>query len=411
MNNKFEELTILFVENDPIVRTELGIVLKKLTRNVYIVNNEIDAVNLYNENKNDIDLILCSMNDSDTGALELLKQIRINNKKLSFILISKTFSTNNLMEAIKYNVTDTLTKPIIIKKLIMSLYNACEEKLNKKTNHINEEEVQSYIDALNKVAIVSKTDLKGKITYVNDIFCEIAQYSREELIGKSHSIVRHPDMPKKAFEELWDKLKNRQKWQGKVKNRAKDGSAYFVNATISPLYDCKGCDVVGYIGIRFLITVDENEKREFKKKVIVNFQNTKKREVELLSKIENLENILESSKYLRKELEYQQMRSLKLVNQLNHYEKEISIITDKNNRLVSNSNTKISELSKGNLELKEQNEKLESVIRIQKIKLDEALKTVKNLEDMLFEHRKRTDSLKELIVFRESEIVNLKKNN
>lgn len=291
MHNKFKELTILFVENDPVVRTELSIVLKKLIKKVYIVDNEIEAINLYKENKKDIDLVLCSMNDSDAGALELLKQIRIYDKKLSFIFISESFDTNNLIEAIKYNVTDTLSKPIIIKKLIMSLYNACEEKLNKNPNHTNEEEVQSYIDALNKVAIVSKTDLKGRITYVNDIFCEIAQYSREELIGKSHSIVRHPDMPKKAFEELWANLKNRQKWQGKVKNRAKDGSSYFVNATISPLYDCKGCDVVGYIGIRFLTTVDENEKREFKKKVIVNLQNTKKREVELLSKIENLHKI------------------------------------------------------------------------------------------------------------------------
>lgn len=409
MHNKFKELTILFVENDPIVRTDLGIVLKKLIKKVYIVNNEIEAISLYKENKKDIDLILCSMNDFDMGALELLKQIRIYDKKLSFILLSESFTTNNLLEAIKYNVTDTLLKPVIIKKLIMSLYNACEEKLNKNLNHTNEEEVQSYIDALNKVAIVSKTDLKGRITYVNDIFCEIAQYSREELIGKSHSIVRHPDMPKKAFVELWDNLKNRKKWQGKVKNRAKDGSAYFVNATISPLYDCKGCDVVGYIGIRFLTTVDENEKREFKKKVIVNIQNTKKRELELLSKIENLENILESSKYLRKELEYEQMRSMKLVNQLNHYEKEISTICEKNNRLVSNTNTKMSELSKGNSELKEQNDKLETIVKIQKIKLDEALKTVKNLEDMLCEHRKRIDDLKDVISFRESEIINLKK--
>lgn len=411
MHNKFKELTILFVENDPVVRTELGIVLKKLIKYVYIVDNEIEAINLYRENRQNIDLILCSMNGYETGALELLKQIRINDKKLSFILISESYNLNNLLEAIKYNVTDTLSKPIIIKNLIMSLYNACEEKLNKNPNHINEEEVQSYIDALNKVAIVSKTDLKGRITYVNDIFCEIAQYSREELIGKSHSIVRHPDMPKKAFEELWDKLKNKQKWQGKVKNRAKDGSAYFVNATISPLYDCKGCDVVGYIGIRFLTTIDENEKREFKKKVIVNLQNTKKREIELLSKIENMENILESSKYLRKELEYEQMRSLKLVNQLNHYEKEISIITDKNNRLVSNTNTKLSELSKGNLELKEQNEKLETIVKIQKTKLEESLKTVEKLENILFEHRKRIDNLKDVIAFRESEISKLKKNN
>jgi PAS domain S-box-containing protein len=409
MDSKFKELTILLVEDDSSSRSEISIILTRLIRNVYTVSSELDAINLYIENKSNIDLILCSMNNSGTGALELLKQVRLHDKKLSFIMLLENFETYNLIESIKYNVSDILPKPIVIKDLLVSIYNACENKFTFKEKLITTEEVQSYIDALNKVAIVSKTDLKGTITYVNDIFCEIAQYTKDELIGKPHNIVRHPDMPKKAFEELWDNLKNGKKWQGKVKNRAKDGSEYFVNATISPLYDALGENIIGYIGIRFLTTDDENEKREFQKKVIVNLKNTKKREFELINKIEYLEKYIDSTKYLNKELEYEQMRSLKLVNQLNHYEKDMQQIEVKNNQLITNINLRISEISKSRLELKEKNEKLSNITQIQEKLIKENIELIQSLENKLSEQAKKIEDLMDVILHRESEILKLKK--
>ena len=69
--------------------------------------------------------------------------------------------------------------------------------------------------------LVSTTDLRGVITYVNKEFCAIAGYSEEELLGKNHNIVRHPDMPKAAFKEMWEKLKQGHSWRGMVKNRCK----------------------------------------------------------------------------------------------------------------------------------------------------------------------------------------------
>lgn len=409
MDTKFKKLTVLLVEDDASSRSEISIILTRLIRNVYTVNSELEAITLYNENKNNIDLVLCSMNNSSTSALELLKQIRLHDKKLSFIMLLENFETNNLIECIKYNVTDILPKPIVIKNLLISIYNACENKFSFKKELITTEEVQSYIDALNKVAIVSKTDLKGNITYVNDIFCEIAQYTKDELIGKPHNIVRHPDMPKKAFEELWNNLKNGKKWQGKVKNRAKDGSEYFVNATISPLYDGLGRNIIGYIGIRFLTTDDENEKREFKKKVIVNLQNTKKKESELINKIEYLEKYIDSNKYLKTELEYEQMRSLKLVNQLNHYEKDMQQIEERNNHLITNSNLKISQVSKGKIELKEKNKKLSNLAKIQKKQIEDNNELIQSLENKLSEQAKKIEDLMDVILHRESEILKIKK--
>ncbi len=82
--------------------------------------------------------------------------------------------------------------------------------------------------------LVSETDEKGIITFASDHFCEIAGYTIDELLGKPHNIIRHPDMPKSAFKDLWDTVKNGQIWTGYVKNLTKDGNFYWVYSTVYP---------------------------------------------------------------------------------------------------------------------------------------------------------------------------------
>jgi PAS domain S-box-containing protein len=96
--------------------------------------------------------------------------------------------------------------------------------------------------------LVSTTDLKGTITYANPEFCKIAGYSLEELIGQHHNIVRHPDMPKAAFNDLWEKLKRGDSWRGMVKNRCKNGDYYWVDAYVTPLYE--NGSITGYQSVR-----------------------------------------------------------------------------------------------------------------------------------------------------------------
>lgn len=83
--------------------------------------------------------------------------------------------------------------------------------------------------------IVSKTDLNGAITYANEAFVEMSGFTRDELIGKNHSMVRHPDVPPQAFEDLWRTLKADYPWRGIVKNRCKNGDHYWVDAFVSPI--------------------------------------------------------------------------------------------------------------------------------------------------------------------------------
>lgn len=97
--------------------------------------------------------------------------------------------------------------------------------------------------------IVSKTDTKGIITYVNRTFMGIAGYSEPELLGKQHNIIRHPDMPRGAFKLLWDTLQEGNEFFGYVKNLCKDGSYYWVFANVTPDYDTRG-QLRGYYSVR-----------------------------------------------------------------------------------------------------------------------------------------------------------------
>lgn len=111
------------------------------------------------------------------------------------------------------------------------------------------------IKLLKDTMIVSETDSKGNIVYANSNFCEIAGYTKEELIGKSHNLVRHQDMPKVAFKDLWQTIQNGKVWNGIVKNKTKSGDYYWVNATAFPSKNSKG--ELRYVSVRVKPTDEE----------------------------------------------------------------------------------------------------------------------------------------------------------
>ena len=106
--------------------------------------------------------------------------------------------------------------------------------------------------------LLSETDEKGIIRFANDEFCKFAEYTLEELIGQPHNIVRHEDMPKAAFEDLWKTIKSGKPWKGFVKNKTKSGKYYWVFATVFPFISCDGSN--GYISCRRVADRSEIEK-------------------------------------------------------------------------------------------------------------------------------------------------------
>ena len=109
--------------------------------------------------------------------------------------------------------------------------------------------------------VISKTDLNGKITFVNSAFTKLAGYSKDELKGKPHNIVRHPDMPSTIFKQMWETIQRNESWRGFIKNLRKDGKYYWVEAFIEPIIDENG-KKIGYMSARKSVSDDDKEKYE-----------------------------------------------------------------------------------------------------------------------------------------------------
>jgi len=124
-------------------------------------------------------------------------------------------------------------------------------------------EMRVLADIMNLTSIVSESDLKGDILCVNDKFVEISKYSRDELIGQPHNTTRHPDMPKETFKELWSTIGRGKTFRGIIKNQAKDGTPYYVDAVIAPVMGDNG-KPRKYIGVRYDITAAEIERQNAK---------------------------------------------------------------------------------------------------------------------------------------------------
>jgi two-component system sensor histidine kinase/response regulator len=135
---------------------------------------------------------------------------------------------------------------------------ACRQALERA-----QQEFQNIRHALDESAIVAITDRRGVITYVNDMFCAISQYSREELIGQTHRLIKSGEHPREFFETLWKTISSGRVWRGIIKNRAKDGSFYWMNATITPLMGPDG-KPDRYVAIRSDITAQKKLEEELR---------------------------------------------------------------------------------------------------------------------------------------------------
>ncbi|RXJ90255.1 hypothetical protein CRV01_03600 [Arcobacter sp. CECT 8983] len=122
---------------------------------------------------------------------------------------------------------------------------------------IKKSKLNSVSKSIDKYVIVAETNLKGKITYVSQAFCDVSGYKKEELIGKPMNVIRHPDISNRFYENMWQKLLSNQIWEGEIKNIDKNGNSYWVRGNISPIFDINN-KKVGYRSIRINVS-DEKQ--------------------------------------------------------------------------------------------------------------------------------------------------------
>jgi len=253
-------LKLLYVEDNLEAREATLSILEEFFRDIVVANDGADGLEKFT--KENIDLIITDINMPKLNGLDMIKKIRDINENIPILVLSAYNESGFFMSSIKLGVEGYLLKPVDINQFMDMLQKVTQKLRLKDEAEKNLYLLHQYQEATDKSSIVSKTDTSGRIIYVNDEFCEISGYTREELIGKQHSIVRHPDMPSSAFKEMWDTISIKKTiWQGIVRNRCKDGSSYYVKATVKPILDKNG-NIIEYISLRDDITDVMNPKKQ-----------------------------------------------------------------------------------------------------------------------------------------------------
>lgn len=196
------------------------------------------------------------MNSEAALLLKRLEREKNSRKQSDTLLEQKSLELWEANRALQ-SIVDEKTKEL--QQLNDQLSLTLEDKSNELVEQIRL--LNEYKKAIDFHTIVSMTDQYGNITYVNDSFTQVSGYSASELIGKAHSIIRHPDNPSELFVRMWDTLLNKQPWVGVIKNRAKDGSTYYVDTVITPILNKDG-NIEKFLALRNDITkIIEQEQR------------------------------------------------------------------------------------------------------------------------------------------------------
>ena len=251
----FEEITecsrglkLLYVEDNDDAREMTTMILENFFDSIVVAVDGEDGYEKFQSNN--IDLVITDINMPKLNGLDMCSKIRELDTEVPLIILSAHNEDDFFIKSIAVGVSGYLLKPIDYNQLSSLIYRVIQKYKYATQAEANLHLLKVYQEATNQTSIVSKTDLKGIITYVNDAFCDISGYTRDELIGVNHNIVRHPDNPQAIFKDIWETIKERKEiWKGIVRNRAKNNKSYYVDSLIMPITDVNG-KVVEYISLR-----------------------------------------------------------------------------------------------------------------------------------------------------------------
>lgn len=259
------DLSTVLIIDDTEANINTLIELLDDTYDLLAATDGLDGIELAQEEE--VDLILLDIMMPGIDGFEVCKRLKSSRatQDIPVIFITANSDENSIEKAYDAGGIDYITKPFKIREVLSRvnthLFLSQQKIMLKQNLKTNVNILNQYKEVVDQSAIVSKTNLKGVITYVNDAFCEISGFSAEELIGKNHNIIRHPDVPKELFKSLWETIKDKRIWQGELKNKKKDNGYYVVHSTVMPILNSNG-EIEEYISARHDITDIYDLKQE-----------------------------------------------------------------------------------------------------------------------------------------------------
>jgi PAS domain S-box-containing protein len=275
-----KNLKLLYVEDNQLAREATLAVFEEFFEEVIVGVDGQDGFEQYT--KESVDMIITDINMPRLNGLEMTKKIRELDKDIPILVLSAYNESGFFMDSIKLGVDGYLLKPIDLSQFVEAL-----KKIVEKLKIISEVYLlQQYQDVTDISTIISKTDADGKITYVNEAYCKLSEYSCEELINKNHNIFKYPNTDPKIYQDLWDTIKNKKTiWKGILKNRSKYGHTFYIETAIKPVLNMNG-EIVEYISIKNDITNTMDQRKR-----LVDITKNSQEYIVILVKIENFDDI------------------------------------------------------------------------------------------------------------------------
>jgi PAS domain S-box-containing protein len=394
-NNSFlKKLNILFIESNKEDREHFSNILDKFFNNVIVCLTGKEGIENFLEKRKEyfIDIIICDKTLDDITGIEILKKIREIDSEIPFIITSPTIEIDDLLTAIKLKATDYLSKPVNAKDMIFSIERVCHNKYHERLKLLMQQDLEDLRAVVNEVALVSKTDIEGNITFVNSYFCEVSAYTKEELIGQNHLLLKDEKTSSSIHKELIDKVNEGIIWEGKLKNISKTKEEFYIYLTVLPIYNKSGSTISEFMWISFLTTDTELEAKEFKSRVVKNMYENRRVNNEAREKIDELMNKISEYSAIKTSLIEEKQRTSKFISQINFCEKEL-LSTEERIREISE---KVSE-------------KIKKVVTTQKDVQEKKEKATFMLNDLTIDLSNKNKEIQELTKELSSQLNSIKK--
>lgn len=234
--------------------------LLDILKNYSKFHKAIDGVECYEQSRlyhHTIDVIVAELNLEILNAIDVLEKIRSRKSDTPFVLVANDkLSVKQFHRAVQLGISDCIMEPYQPEQVTLAIKQILENKAQLDLSQKRQKDIEALFKILDEHNIVSRTNQYGVINHVNKIFCEFSGYKKDELIGSSHNIVRHPDNPKSLYENLWKTISSGNPWTGTLKNRSKDGSDYTINTLIIPLVSATN-EIEGYASSSHIVSMEK----------------------------------------------------------------------------------------------------------------------------------------------------------
>jgi len=400
-----KQFTILYVENDKKTANETLELYNAIFKKVYFSNNGKDALELFKKYNDEIDLTITNVETPILSGIQMVRFIRQNYGYEHPIIFSlKNTNDDVLLKCLKLGAIDYIIKPILHQTHLGVLIKVLKPIYNSKKLYSMNQELEVYKKSADTQLLISKTDLEGVITYANDNFCKVSKYSEQELLGQAHSIVKHEDTKNHVYKDLWHTIISGKNWSGKMQNKAKDGSSYYVTASIFPIKDEYG-KLTEFISFRQDITQYVNQTNKAKKLL---------KETKLnYSKVYD-ESLLKAKTAVKKEIrDLEYIVNLERENARNHISKravaesKLNETTDEKNKEINKWKCKVQESSSTLEKIRIANKKLTNQSRNFNMSIEINEKKLSHTQTKVSQLQSDKDELRKIIENREDVIKHL----